>query len=82
VAGWPGQTPLAFEGFENEGFVRLDDPCLAFGPVPGDVAQEAMAPPKRSVLVDLATAGCLAQTDALNQEFSVARPLFALAQMR
>jgi hypothetical protein len=28
------------------------------------------------------TGNCCAQTDALNQEFSVARPLFTLAQMR
>jgi hypothetical protein len=53
-----------------------------FSPVLGGVVQEAMAPPKRGVLVDLATAGCLAKTDAFDQEFRVARPLFALAQMR
>ena len=53
-----------------------------FSSVSGGVAQKAVAPPKRGVLVDLATVGCLAQTDALNQDFGVARPLFALAQMR
>jgi hypothetical protein len=73
---------LAFERFEKEGFVCLDDPGLVFGPMPGRIAQEAMAPPKRGVLVDLTTTGCLAKTDALNQEFRIARPLFALAQMR
>lgn len=67
VAGWPGQMPLAFEGFEKEGFVRLDDPGLVLSPVLGRIMQEAMALPKCSVLVDLATTGCLAQTDALNQ---------------
>lgn len=82
VTGWPGQTPLAFEGFEKEGFVRLDDPRLVFGPVSGRIVQETMAPSKRGVLVDLATAGGLAKTDALNQEIRIARPLFALAQMR
>ena len=53
-----------------------------FGPVPGRIVQEAMAPPKGGVLVDLATTGCLAQANALNQEFRIAGPLFALAQMR
>jgi hypothetical protein len=81
AAGGPGQTPLAFEGFKKEGFVGLDDPGLMFGSVPGRIVQEAVAPPKRGVLVDLATTGRLAQTDALNQEFCIARPLFALAQM-
>jgi hypothetical protein len=82
MSGWPGQVPLAFEGFEKEGFVRLDNPGLVFGTVPGRNVQEAMAPPKRRVLVDLATAGCLTQTDSFNQELCIARPLFALAQMR
>ena len=73
---------MAFEGFEKESFVSLDDPGFVFSSVSGGVAQKAVAPPKRGVLVDLATVGCLAQTDALNQDFGVARPLFALAQMR
>lgn len=71
--------PLALEGFEKKGFVRLDDPCLMFNSMPGRIAQEAMVPPKRGVLVNLATTGCLAQTDAFNQEFRIARPLLALA---
>lgn len=53
-----------------------------FGPMPGCIMLEAMAPPKRGVLVDLTTMGRLAKTDALNQEFRIASPLFALAQMR
>lgn len=63
MASWPGQTPLAFEGFEKGGFVRLDDPGLMLGPVPGRIAQEAMAPPKRGVLVVLTTLGCPAKSD-------------------
>jgi len=46
VTSWPGRAPLAFEGFEKEGFVRLDDPGLVFGPMPGCIVQEAMAPLK------------------------------------
>lgn len=79
MTGWLGRVALTFERFEKEGFVRLDGPGLMFGPVSGRIAQEAMAPPKRGVLVNLAMTGSLTKTDALSQEFRIACPLFAFA---
>lgn len=74
--------PLAFEGFQEEGFVGFDDARFMRCPMPSRVFQKAVPPQKGRVLVDLASTCGITHADALNQGLRKTLPLFALAQMR
>jgi hypothetical protein len=74
--------PPAFEGFEDEGFVRFDDPAQASRLVGGRRAQKPMPPAEGRRRMNAAQLRGLSQALALDHRARVSRPFLLLAQMR
>ena len=74
--------PPALEGFEDEGFVRLDDSAQRSRLVGGGSAQKPMPPAEGRRRMDAAQFRGLRQALALDHRLGVIEPLLLLAQMR
>ena len=77
---WPRQVALAFEGFEKEGLIDLDEACFMRITMLGDHAQEAMPPQEGRVLADATALRRGPDTESLDQRLGIVQPAICLAR--
>jgi len=75
------QFTLSLEGFEEEGFVRFNNPAFMFGTMAGYLMKKAVTPEECRVFVDATPACRCSYTHPVNQGLAVAYPLLTLTQV-